>query len=937
MSSERFCILLTKCCGKKKEKKLLKSSTMKVDVLPGTLLLLLDVVKNSSSSMLYILETIDLDDIEVQCSHSDFKDISREQFNLLINVPTCADRFTIFQNTEWLTEGIELKEGDYVDVYDKHLTKDLIGKLRYKGPVPGIEGIHFGVHYVYDEGSGTSDGSFRNKQYFRCPPESAVFVGLHKIRKHKGQFPVPQKPYAGATAGNHYTYDQSEKGLKTGDRVVWMSDNGPEAGVVKWIGILPDSQHDDITVGVEFDNPVGSGTGKYRDQRLFTAKQNHASLVPIMGLLKEEVFPKPQKQIPDSDMLAMLTEAEGSGKTQAQVIEEQRRIMAEAQQNIPTRSPAEGSKQDFYVEKKKSSNEITDHAVVHLAPTCSKNIVPPPPAPCKGTTPSEHKTESKGVNPLYEYLRPKQEYLPEGLNEVLLGSQSSQGSKHARQKSSSEPDPDLMVGSLVEVMKNKPLYGVIKWIGDLPDQPKKLVAGLEMEEEIPAGSDGIFGNYRLFTCPPRKGLFVPLNKCRKDKRFVDDRRQNSSDRSIYFGSTETPDLPGTVSPPTSLDSIKIICGKSRGIQGHHNSCYMDATLFAMFYFTTVFDSILHRPKGKSDIPEYTSVQQVLKEGIVNPLRKNYYVRADKIMTLRKLLHEVGKIPGMMSEEKDPEEFLNLLLSEVTKADPFLKICSENSGDTQQTYFYQLIMEKDERLVLPTTQQLFELSFLQLGIKLKEVPSCLIIQMPRFGKDYKMYKRIVPSLELDITDVLENAPRECIICGDLAMFECKQCYQVHGAGLNTIAFCEGCKKMSHQHKQRVGHQCRQIAVPQRYRDLYTSQKMSSDQPIPIPREKMQLFAVICIQTSHYVSFVRTGKGREAKWIFFDSMADRMGEQSGYNIPEVQECSEIPHWLSDEYHNEIMKFTDDKSLPEHMRRLIGDAYICMYQSPDVMMFK
>jgi len=25
-----------------------------------------------------------------------------------------------------------------------------------------------------------------------------------------------------------------------------------------------------------------------------------------------------------------------------------------------------------------------------------------------------------------------------------------------------------------------------------------------------------------------------------------------------------------------------------------------------------------------------------------------------------------------------------------------------------------------------------------------------------------------------------------------MFECKECYNTHGAGLNTIAFCEGCK-------------------------------------------------------------------------------------------------------------------------------------------------
>jgi len=34
-------------------------------------------------------------------------------------------------------------------------------------------------------------------------------------------------------------------------------------------------------------------------------------------------------------------------------------------------------------------------------------------------------------------------------------------------------------------------------------------------------------------------------------------------------------------------------------------------------------------------------------------------------------------------------------------------------------------------------------------------------MPRFGKDYKMYRRILPSLELDITDVLENGKLQWI--------------------------------------------------------------------------------------------------------------------------------------------------------------------------------
>ena len=39
---------------------------------------------------------------------------------------------------------------------------------------------------------------------------------------------------------------------------------------------------------------------------------------------------------------------------------------------------------------------------------------------------------------------------------------------------------------------------------------------------------------------------------------------------------------------------------------------------------------------------------------------------------------------------------------------------------EHTYFYQLFIEKDEKLLLPTTQILVELSFLQGNVKLKEV-------------------------------------------------------------------------------------------------------------------------------------------------------------------------------------------------------------------------
>lgn len=64
---------------------------------------------------------------------------------------------------------------------------------------------------------------------------------------------------------------------------------------------------------------------------------------------------------------------------------------------------------------------------------------------------------------------------------------------------------------------------------------------------------------------------------------------------------------------------------------------------------------------------------------------------------------------------DPEEFLTSLVAKILRAEPFLKL---SSG--QEAYHYQLFVEKDEALVFPTVQQLFEQSFLSSDLKLKEV-------------------------------------------------------------------------------------------------------------------------------------------------------------------------------------------------------------------------
>lgn len=94
----------------------------------------------------------------------------------------------------------------------------------------------------------------------------------------------------------------------------------------------------------------------------------------------------------------------------------------------------------------------------------------------------------------------------------------------------------------------------------------------------------------------------------------------------------------------------------------------------MFTFTSVFDSILFRPREPEDHEQYEEVQRVLREEIVNPLRKNLFVRADRVLKLRKLLDKLTSVKGLMNEEKDPEEFLNSLLAQTLRAEPFLKVC-----------------------------------------------------------------------------------------------------------------------------------------------------------------------------------------------------------------------------------------------------------------------
>uniref|UniRef100_A0A4W4FDC1 ubiquitinyl hydrolase 1 n=1 Tax=Electrophorus electricus TaxID=8005 RepID=A0A4W4FDC1_ELEEL len=439
----------------------------------------------------------------------------------------------------------------------------------------------------------------------------------------------------------------------------------------------------------------------------------------------------------------------------------------------------------------------------------------------------------------------------------------------------------LEVGSLVEVVfGNRLVYGVIRWIGVLEGKRHEW-AGLEMVSLLQFVT---FGTKRYFTCEGNRALFVPLEQCRPDSRFLltlpaqellTPPQTLSAPPFKRTWPTLVEDVDEYVLPVAESAALSLLVGRMKGIQGHFNSCYLDATLFGLFSSSMILDSVFHK---SADVE--TDISRTLRRDIVNPLH--------------------------------PEEFVTVLFKEVLHTESLLKIRS-NRELYQEAYTHQIIIEKSQVKSAPNVQELLLMSFMTSGLKFDEVPTCLILQMPRFGKKFKMFPHIIPSTELDITDLLPSSPLECFLCGQLAVCECIQCTEDHKLQPGVMKlYCSTCNIQVHAHPSRQTHNPMSISGL----ELFPADE-------PVKKHRMQLFAVLCIKTSHYVSFVKYGPSPKS-WLFFDSMADRCG----YNIPVVRACPEVGDFLSQP--EDKLTRADLSQTSELVRRLLCDSYMYLYQS-------
>ncbi|XP_031687080.1 ubiquitin carboxyl-terminal hydrolase CYLD isoform X2 [Oncorhynchus kisutch] len=856
------------------------------------------------------IRILDQTNVVLSLDERDVLELDEKLAELLFPITNCEERYALLCNKPRLERARDIDCGSKVRVQLRSGDEPLPGVVRFKGsllPDRALSGVWFGVELLEEgRGQGFTEGSYQGRQLFRCEDECGVFVALDKLELWDDE-----EEELGELEVDHVTLVEEEMDfhqLEINSRVLVQTREGPERGTIIFCDLLPGNESLGYYVGVDMDNPIGDWDGVIDGKLLCNfASLEHTRLVPICDVMPEYSMQDQRLQKHSFTPRGSSSDKSSSGqsKPKSKVGEDPAKSLTDTPPDFneatpPTRAPPSASLSNdnkfhslpFSLSRKTGPNGSMSHGPLSLSVQSvmgEQMQMPEPPSP---TPPSPQPSSPP----------------------------SSRGGGGV---------PGLEVGSLVEVKENPPLCGVIRWVGLPPGLPEPL-AGLELEEECVGCTDGTFQGTRYFSCAPKKALFVKLKCCRPDSRFPSlHHSSNPIERcnSIAFGGYLSEVVHENTPPRTENDGLDIMVGKKKGIQGHYNSCYLDSTLFCLFSFSSVLDTVLLRPRSKTDVEYYRETQELLRTEIVNPLRIHGYVCATKVMKLRRILEKVEAASGFTSEEKDPEEFLNILFHHILRVDPLLKLRSAGQK-VQDCYFYQIFMDKKDKVGVPTSQQLLEWSFINSDLKFAEAPSCLIIQMPRFGKDFKMFNKIFPSLELDITDLLEDTPRECRICGGLALYECRECYEDGDITAGKIKqFCEKCNTQVHLHPRRKAHRHGKLSIPKELQEGVWRQGS-------YPRQRMELFAVLCIETSHYVAFVKYGH-QDSAWLFFDSMADRDGGQNGFNIPQVSPCPEVGAYLK--MTPEELHALDPKSIQGQARRLLCDAYMCMYQSPTMSLYK
>ena len=127
-------------------------------------------------------------------------------------------------------------------------------------------------------------------------------------------------------------------------------------------------------------------------------------------------------------------------------------------------------------------------------------------------------------------------------------------------------------------------------------------------------------------------IYININYLQKDFSFNSDVYSIQKCCDVYYNCTISYSLSTALDAPLTVaedhftegrhDQMQRYIGDRRGIQGHQNSCYLDASIFGLFALTDAFDEMfLHAKSSNTADQNRKAIAELLWKGIVNPLRK----------------------------------------------------------------------------------------------------------------------------------------------------------------------------------------------------------------------------------------------------------------------------------------------------------------------------
>jgi len=576
-----------------------------------------------------------------------------------------------------------------------------------------------------------------------------------------------------------------------------------------------------------------------------------------------------------------------------------------------------------------------------------------------------HKLRLKPFDVTYEGLG----YIPRVNKSVSLPvTEVSKAADHSiRSKSWNMPSQyAISLGERVVWLSDRqPEYATVKWIGTLPDS-REITVGVEFDNPVGTGT-GSYKARKLFDAKRRHASLVPImgllraadfdcgneassdvprgvssppsvsshpsvdgtNGYSIDEPISDAHRsasipsvssvnsvQNSKGkggaRSAYFD-TPSISVKGHVMVSEVLDRVDSLCGVGKGIQAAaQSSGSLESILFTMFFLYDSFDSHLFLGDNESELGEIKLLRKTLVEHIINPLRMHTFVSWHRVKKFREDCNFALSSCNLITA--NPSEVFCHIVGNIVRMKPLFTL------STQEPYNVYEIPQVRSLMSAPNIQHLLDCASLASNHRIQSVPDPFLVL--DFCSSSSGNVIVFPSRTIDISDLIEEFPRECKICGVAAERECADCFIKSETddvkNLSDITFCVSCYERYHQTANRRDHRASKELNPS---SVSVTHQEAGASDVSTSRVTMELFAVVSSVERRFVSFVKCGSGLEGGWLMHDSMAEKTDD--GSLIPEIRRCDEIEECFS------VVSAADIGTLPTVVRHMIMGIRLCFYR--------